>query len=195
VGFLGTFQNRQGVGELIRAVPEVLSAFPEVQFVVAGNGPELPRYQKLVRELGLDRVVRFPGFVEKPDVSEVIRSFDVAVAPFSPLQDALMGSPIKLYTYLALGRTVVTSDLPSLHVFRDCPAVLFAEPENEVDLAGKIIEALSLPEERRREFGRKGQEYVAKGHTWGQIARRTSDIILTSLSNRDQRTGGFAHEP
>jgi glycosyltransferase involved in cell wall biosynthesis len=194
VGFLGTFQNRQGVGALIRAIPEVLSAIPETQFVVAGDGPEFPRYRKLVSELGLDRIVRFPGFVEKPDVRELIRSFDVAVAPFSPLQDALMGSPIKLYTYLALGRTVVTSDLPSLRVFRDCPAVLFAEPENEDDLAGKIVEALSLPEDRRREFGRKGQEYVARGHTWGQIARRTSEIILASLENQDQRPGGFAHE-
>jgi glycosyltransferase involved in cell wall biosynthesis len=84
---------------------------------------------------------------------------------------------------------VVTSDLPTLRVFRDCPAVFLCSPGDEGDLARRIIDVLSLPDETRRELGEKGRAFVAQGHTWSQIARRTSEIILGSLSGEHPEGG------
>ena len=59
----------------------------------------------------------------------MIESFDVAVAPYiGMLAKIPMGSPLKVYTYLGCGRVVVTSDLPSLHIFKECSAVTFCYP-------------------------------------------------------------------
>ena len=195
IGFLGTFQERQGVVTLLQAFPEVKQKIPEVKLVIAGSGPESERYMKLAGELGISDRVHFPGFIPKDGIKPLLSSFDVAVAPFTRLQETLMGSPIKLFTYLACANIVITSDLPSLHIFKDCPAVRFASPEDPHDLALKILEVLSMNPEKRRELGEKGREFILKnGHTWSRIARKTAEVILESLGAKGN-TSIASNEP
>jgi glycosyltransferase involved in cell wall biosynthesis len=181
VGFLGTFQERQGIETLLRALPRVIEVVPEVRIVLAGHGAELERSVRRARELSLEDRVSFPGRVDKQEIGPLVQTFDVAVAPFTPLQERLMGSPVKLFTYLACGAPVVTTTLPSLDVFRGCPAVLFARPDDPADLAEKIIRTLRTPSEQRRELAETARAFVRKGHTWSQIARRTASIIEAAI--------------
>jgi len=179
VGFLGSFQVRQGVETLLRAVPIVIKKMPNVQFIIAGSGTEEEKYRKIVEELDIEDVVTFTGFVPKHEVASMIGRFDIALAPYlDELRNIPMGSPLKIFNYLAAGRIVITSELPALELFRQCPAVRFAIADDHMDFARVIIEVLGMDAMKRAQLAEKGKKFILDNYTWDKIARKTSDFML-----------------
>lgn len=180
IGFVGAFQPRQGVEMLLEEItPIIKEKVPNISVVIGGGGPNDGKYRKIVEHQGLSSCVEFAGYVDNSKLPAFMRSVDVAVAPYiGALRRVPMGSPLKLYTYLACGKMVVTSDLPSLESFRQCPAVRFAKADDPEDFARVILEVLQVSPEQRADLGRQGREYIAANHTWEHRAKQTSEFIL-----------------
>ncbi len=53
----------KGVDVTIRALPKILSLFPQVKYLVVGRGDDQPRLAKLAEDLGVAEQVVFAGFV------------------------------------------------------------------------------------------------------------------------------------
>jgi glycosyltransferase involved in cell wall biosynthesis len=182
VGFLGVFNEWQGVETVLQAVPLIRQLASDVSFVIAGHGPQRAEYEKIVEELNISELVSFPGVIAKKDVQSFLRKCDAVVAPFCerylrPPMTFIGRSPLKLYTYLACERVVVTSNLPGMGSFAECPAVRFARAGDPADFARAIVEVLRMSPEQRAALGRKGRQFVLDGHTWDQIAGKTADAI------------------
>jgi len=94
---------------LLRAVPEVLRAFPDAKFALVGRGwgPEGPAYEQelkdLAQSLGVADAVLFPG--ERTDVPDTLAAFDISVHP--SLNDNLGGT----VESLLMARPMVVSDI------------------------------------------------------------------------------------
>lgn len=71
----------KGVDVTIRALPEILSAFPAVKYVVIGRGDDQPRLAKLATDLGVSEQVVFAGFVPDDELIDHYRLADVYVMP------------------------------------------------------------------------------------------------------------------
>ncbi|MDH4202553.1 MAG: glycosyltransferase family 4 protein [Phycisphaerae bacterium] len=175
IGFLGAFQPWQGVEKVLQILPQIKNRFSDVKFVIAGSGAQEKKYRAIVDELGLSEIVTFPGFINKEKIGQVITEFDVAIAPYWPTYP---GSPLKIYTYLLCQRIVIASDLPTMRLFRECEAVLFAEGYEPQDYADAIIKVLEIPPEQRAELGIRGKEFVLNNYTWDHVAKRTADCII-----------------
>jgi glycosyltransferase involved in cell wall biosynthesis len=99
VGSLGPIEHQRGHELFIRAAGLVASRLPDVQFVVAGEGTELPGLRKLVAGLGLDRRVTLAtDFGSYADVlaaiDVVVQSSQVNVSGFSILEAMGHGRPV-----------------------------------------------------------------------------------------------------
>ncbi len=71
----------KGVDVTIRALPQILQAYPDVKYLVIGRGDDQPRLSLMVQELGLcDRVV-FAGFVPTEELVEHYRLADAYIMP------------------------------------------------------------------------------------------------------------------
>ena len=71
----------KGVDVTIRALPEIVDAFPTIKYLVIGRGDDQPRLVQLAKDLGVaDRVV-FAGFVPNEELVEHYRLADVYVMP------------------------------------------------------------------------------------------------------------------
>ncbi len=90
---------------LIRAFARVRGARP-ARLLILGEGEERPRLESLVQELGLERDVSMPGFVENP--FSYMRRASVFV-----LSSLWEGFPNVLGEALACGCPVVSTDCPS----------------------------------------------------------------------------------
>ncbi|HIE33480.1 MAG TPA: glycosyltransferase family 1 protein [Thermodesulfobacteriaceae bacterium] len=67
----------KGVDLVIRALPELQSEFPNLQYVVIGGGDLLPRYHELAIKLGVSDRVHFLG--ERKDVARFLKAAEVFV--------------------------------------------------------------------------------------------------------------------
>lgn len=64
-------------------MPQVLSTIhrPDIQAAIAGHGNHLHSLQQQARELGLERDMRFTGFIPDPDLPALLNSADVFAMP------------------------------------------------------------------------------------------------------------------
>ncbi|MBN1763790.1 MAG: glycosyltransferase family 4 protein [Sedimentisphaerales bacterium] len=78
---LARLNYRKGHDAVIRALPEVLRIFPEVKYVIVGEGPEEERLKKLVHEYKLGDSVIFTGNVLYNKVINYYDMCDIFIMP------------------------------------------------------------------------------------------------------------------
>ncbi len=113
--YLGHLVERQGVANLIAALPLLLGRHPRLSLEVVGGGPLESRLREQASAVGVSGRVSFHGFVpEHRQVEAILARGTVAVAPY--LREAgnftRYADPGKLKVYLGLGLPVVLTDVP-----------------------------------------------------------------------------------
>lgn len=169
--YSGTFEAYQGLAELIGAIPIVRAQSPRATFVLVGaerlNGfaTEEPT-ARLLREGALLVIKRQP----RPEMAAFLRMADVLVSP-----RAYGGNlPLKVFDYLAAGRPIVATDIPTHRtVLTEERAVLVA-PETEA-LAAGILRLLTDCGEAAR-LGRAAEGYAREHLGWHAFVRSVSEI-------------------
>ena len=141
---VSTIVERYGVQTLIRAVPLLIEDIPELRVDIVGDGEYRSELEGLAHDLGVVEHIRFTGMVPLESIPPFIAEADVGVMPM--LAD--LGLPNKLFEYFALGKPSVASALPSLKLAFDESYVLFYEPDDEKDMARRILELYYSPEKR-----------------------------------------------
>ncbi|MGD1859866.1 MAG: glycosyltransferase family 4 protein [Leptolyngbyaceae cyanobacterium] len=71
----------KGVDVTIRALPKILSQFPEVKYLVVGRGDDQPRLAKMAADLGVAEQVVFAGFVPDEQLVDHYRLADAYIMP------------------------------------------------------------------------------------------------------------------
>ncbi|MGI9510430.1 MAG: glycosyltransferase, partial [Geminicoccaceae bacterium] len=97
---VGHLIERKGHDLVIRA----LEHLPEVDLIIAGDGPERGRLQRLAAKLGLDERVRFTGVLAHQDLPSLYSAADALV-----LASSREGWPNVLLEALACGTPVIAS--------------------------------------------------------------------------------------
>jgi glycosyltransferase involved in cell wall biosynthesis len=180
--YSGSFEPYQGLPELIAAIPAVRARVPDVTFVLVGadgaNG--------LIAQEGAD------GLVTAGALRIVERQPREAMAAYLALADVLVSPrayggnlPLKVFDYLAAGRPIVATDIPTHRtVLADDRAVLVA-PRTEA-LAAGILSVLGDPERAQR-LGAAARRYAQAHFGWSRFV--DSIEALYAEVERDARVG------
>jgi len=183
VMYVGSFQKWKGINCLVEAINELKVIFRQTQdinvkLVLVGSGPEEKNLRLKVDELGLRDEVVFTGFVERNKISELMAAADVLILPNSAQEDIsrLYTSPLKMFEYMAAGRPIVASDLPSIREVLSEETVILVEPDNAEALAEGIREVLEDEELAERMAARAREE--VKKYTWDKRAEQILKIIF-----------------
>ena len=101
VTFLGRITYQKGPEYFIEAAAKVLKRYPNVRFVMAGNGDLLTRAIRRVAKLGIATKFHFTGFLKGADVNRMYAYSDVYVMPsvsepfgISPLEAMRANVPV-----------------------------------------------------------------------------------------------------
>ncbi|MBI3763487.1 MAG: glycosyltransferase family 4 protein [Chloroflexi bacterium] len=173
--YVGQMYSWKGVDVLVAAASK-LPAKCQV-WLVGGTPEELPRVEKLIGDLAA-RNVTLKGYVTPSEVPGYLSLASVLVLPNSGKADVsrYYTSPLKMFEYLAAGRPIVASDLPSLReVLRDGENALLFRADDPDALAAAIrcvLEDASLAERLARQ-GRSD----AKAYSWPARARAILQFI------------------
>lgn len=179
VGSVGQLRPEKAFDLLIRAARILRGDHPDLRVLIAGEGPERPRLEELVRELGLTDTVRLLGL--RRDVPDVLAAFDVAVC-CSPAE----GSPLSVMEYMAAGVAVAATRVGGIpDLVSDGVHGTLVEPGNARVLA-RAIDGLLADPAKRREMGNAGRERQAREFDLGVMVERIEDLYV-ELHRRSTR--------
>jgi glycosyltransferase involved in cell wall biosynthesis len=182
LSYVGLMGPQDGLDCALRALRHLVALRGEdwhATFV--GDGDALAEIKALTRDLGLEHLVDFPGFVR--DYEEIVRllsTSDVCMAPEpkGPLND--VSTLIKIGEYMAVGTAIVAFDLTESRVTAG-DAALYAAPNDEASFARCLDELLSDPERRER-MGALGRSRLLDLFSWDASTRALLEAYERALA-------------
>jgi PEP-CTERM/exosortase A-associated glycosyltransferase len=111
LGFVGSFYAYEGLGVLLRAMPQLLAAGAPVRLLLVGGGWQQPELEQLAHDLGISQHVVFTGRIPHAEVPRYYDTIDVLVYPRLSMRLTELVTPLKPLEAMASGRLVVASDV------------------------------------------------------------------------------------
>jgi glycosyltransferase involved in cell wall biosynthesis len=166
VGYVGVMGKQEGIDYLLRAVQHIVRDLKrsDIHFGLVGGGTDLVDMKAYARELGVSDFVTFTGRVPDQQMLEMLNTADLCVNPDVANEMNDKSTMNKIMEYMALGKPIVQFDLTEGRVSAQ-EASLYAEKNNELDLARKIVHLLDDAELRAR-MGRFGRSRVENELEW-----------------------------
>ena len=166
--FVGRLVREKGVHILLEALPQILSLYPRVRLVIAGQGPAEGKLRQRAADLGISSQVHFTGYIDDRLRNRWYRTAHVAVFPslYEPFGIVALEA-------MAAGTPVVVSDTGGLgEIVTHGVDGLKAYPGNPFSLAENIL--LVLREENLACTLRENAlKKVREIYDWDKIAQRT----------------------
>jgi glycosyltransferase involved in cell wall biosynthesis len=138
--------------------------------------------QALITRLDITARVTITGLLPQPDVANALAGAHILVLPNTPtaISDRYT-SPLKLFEYLALGRAIVASDLPSLReVLSHNETAVLVQAGDAAALADGL-RGLTIDADRRRRLAAAARA-LAPQYSWAARAARLEAVCEAALA-------------
>ncbi len=178
VFFIGRLVNEKGVYILMNAIPQVLSKYGNVKFVIAGSGSERDSLQERAADMGvLDRVT-FTGYISDEELSKIYKCADMLVFPslYEPFGIvALEGMVADI--------PVIVSDAGGLNeiVINRYNGMKFGTGRHDF-LADCILELLSNPG-LVADITKNAWNTINEKYQWKEIVKKTYGVYEREIGN------------
>lgn len=178
--YAGIIGHAQGLEVILKAASQ-LQSYPHIKFILLGSGPQKADLLNLKNDLKLENVF-FIDVVPKSQMPSIIASANAAIIPLRRL-DLFKGAiPSKIFESLAMKKPLllgVEGEAKELFIDEGKCGLAF-EPENDVQLAEKILE-LYNDKGKLKEYGENGFKYVSENFTRSQIATNLFQLLENNL--------------
>ena len=178
-GYAGVFSEWQGIHLIVEALNYLNeSVLSQSAFVLAGDGPELPKIKSLIKKLKLEKYFYFTGFLQQDKYISVVKKFDICLAPYIKERNDYWGvSPIKIHSYMACSKPIIASNISGARqLITEAKCGYLFEPDNAESLAyymSKSFESRTYLEL----LGKSGFESVSLNCTWDKLAEKLYERI------------------
>lgn len=175
---VGNISNRKGQEAVIRALPQVLQARPDVVYWMAGL-PEKQQYlEDLAVELGVADAIRFWGRVDLDQLRLLYNACDLFVMTSRQLSDGdFEGFGIAVLEAALCGKAALVSDNSGLGEAVMGGVTGLIVPQNDpAATAASILSLANSPEDLDR-LGKQAQHNVLENQTWDQVAMRYLSVL------------------
>jgi glycosyltransferase involved in cell wall biosynthesis len=169
--------NVKGHSTLIEAARRICAKFPDLKFVLIGDGEKRPEFEAKVSELGLQSNFLFMG--SRQNVAEILACSDIAVLP-----SQAEGFSNALLEYMAAGLPTVATDVGgNPEVIQDGEDGLLVKPNEPAALAEAILSLLQNPHLASR-VGSAARERVRRHFDFSQLTFKVDALYTELLETR-----------
>jgi len=165
------------VDTLLRALRRCLDGGVAVTLVIGGTGPEAPALRALAAELGIDKHVRFAGYLPRTGLGGYFEACDLFAFHSTYETFGLVVAQAMSY-----GRAVVTVRSTALPEVVGDAGVLV--PPGDAAALGDAIAALARDPARRRQLGEAGRRRAAALYAWDRVADGYERVLARAAEAR-----------
>lgn len=175
----------KGHDVMLRALPLIRARVPDIEWVVAGDGPLRPGLERAAADQRLQDAVRFLGPVSDDERDRWLRGAHVFTMPSRVPAGGFAGEGFGI-VYLeaaAHGLPVVAGEVGgALDAVVHGETGVLVDPNDHIAVAEAVVRLLLDPE-RARALGAAGARR-ARGFAWPEVARRVEEVILELVDRR-----------
>lgn len=165
VGMIGRLDKQKNPLDFIQAAARVAARYPEVQFLIVGDGTLRPECERLIDELHLKDKLFLLGY--RSDVPRILSVLTITV-----LSSLWEGLPIAFLEAMSAGKPIIANDVDGASdVVIDGETGFLVTPRQPAEMAERILYLLDH-EALRHEMGRVAQQrsnYFSVQRMVGQI--------------------------
>jgi len=175
--FVGRLSIAKGIVYLIKALPVIISKFPETKLAIIGLGQEKSKFEKLVDKLNLRQNVDFLGGIDNQKLPKYYQEADIFVLP-----SLTEGTPVTVLEAMSCGCPVVATKvggLPSL--IKNKKNGLLVNVKSSTEISRAVIRILS-ENDLRDKIIREARKTVEERYNWPIIVNRFKNIYKTCLN-------------
>ena len=179
VCYCGNTQRGRGLEILVRTAAQM----PEVEFlIVGGRERDNALWREMARQSRAGNF-RMEGFVRQQEVPSILLTSDVLVMPYSSgvtIRDGTEAgestSPLKLFEYMAAGKPIVATGIPSvLEILKPGENSVVTPPDDEEEFIRTL--GLMLADSELRARISEGARSDATEYTWEKKVEKIIDGV------------------
>jgi phosphatidylinositol alpha-1,6-mannosyltransferase len=166
----------------IRAVAQLARDFPELRYILVGEGHDELRLRALSRELGVIDRVGFVGPMRDDELPEAYATSTVYLGASRVDKEInVEGFGISFLEAAASGVPSVAGDSGGVRsAVRDGETGIVVPP-SDPDAIADAIRSLLLNAERRKQMGRAARHAVETHYNWDRVARDTREFTYSVI--------------
>jgi len=173
----GRLVRKKGFDTAIRALEQVVEALPDVLLLIAGDGPERSKLERLVEDCGLQEHVQFLGTIPHPELRTYYNLADVFLMAGHEEPDDIEGFGLVYLEANACETPTIGSRVGGVpDAVRHEETGLLVPPDDPSATADALIRLLNDPE-LAEQLGRQGRERVLNEANWDHIANRIFSML------------------
>ena len=168
----------KGTEYLIKAASLVVKEYPDVKFIIAGEGPMRTELESLIEELNLADNVILTGFIPEERLPLYYALCDIYV--ISSIKDEegnTEGLGVPVIEAMSYGKPVIGFDVGGPKYTIKDGINGFSVKEKDWQVMGEKILELLKDEGLREKFGEKGREIYYEEYTWDGVVEEYKKVI------------------
>jgi glycosyltransferase involved in cell wall biosynthesis len=172
IGFIGTFGQWHGAEILSEAYGMLLQQFPDyrqsIRLFMIGDGPTMSKIKENLKKFSVEDVCVLTGLIPQEDGPAYLAACDILASPHVPNPDGspFFGSPTKLFEYMAMGKSIIASDLDQIgEILTHNVTAWMVRPGDSKSLMSGLKFLIENPK-LRDTLGKKARRTVLQHYTW-----------------------------
>ncbi|MHB8910138.1 MAG: glycosyltransferase family 4 protein [Syntrophales bacterium] len=139
VGAIGRLVWQKGFEYFLQSIPDVVSMFPKVKFLLVGDGLLKRALEDLSKQLGIENHIIFTG--QRNDIRDILAALDIIVVP-----SVLEGFPMITLEAMAMGKPIVATRINgTTEQITDGEEGLLVPPRSPGELTRAIVRIAGDP--------------------------------------------------
>ncbi len=175
IGSASRLEPRKGQYYFIQSAQQLLSKYPDLVFILAGDGPSAEELRTLAQSLRIANKIHFLG--HRKDIEDVMSAMDVFV-----LSSLWEGLPQVLVQAAALGRPIVSFDAEGAKEIVHGGENGFVVPRGDENALTESLAYLISHPQRAREMGLRGRRFIGAEYDKEIMVRRIDELYSELLS-------------
>lgn len=165
--FVGRLTYRKGLFDLIYSIKYITKKYPNILFIIVGNGCLTNKINVTIKNLGLKDNVIIKGFVAKEELIKLYQNATICVVP-----SHYEGLPTVLLEAMSCGLSVIATAVSgNLDVINSGENGILVNPKSPKELA-YAISMLMDNEDLRTKLGNNARKTIEEKYNWSIISNR-----------------------